>query len=77
MVSVGETSARLAAIPDVTVKRDAPLSAYTRFGIGGPADVYVETGNPESFVEALRMARESGIETIVIGGGTNLIVSDE
>jgi UDP-N-acetylmuramate dehydrogenase len=67
----------LAAIADTTVRKDAPLSEYTRFGIGGPADIYAETGNPESFVEALRVARESGLETVVIGGGTNLIVADE
>ena len=72
-----ETAARLAAIPDIAVRKDVPLSEYTRFGIGGPADIYAETGHPESFVEALSIARESGLETVVIGGGTNLIVSDE
>jgi UDP-N-acetylmuramate dehydrogenase len=66
----------LAVIPDTVVRKDAPLSEYTRFGIGGPADIYAETGNPESFVEALRIAKQSGLETVVIGGGTNLIVAD-
>jgi UDP-N-acetylmuramate dehydrogenase len=74
---MGSVAARLASVPDIDVRLDAPLSAYTRFGIGGPADVYAETGNPESFVEALRIARESGLETVVIGGGTNLVVADE
>jgi UDP-N-acetylmuramate dehydrogenase len=74
---MGSVAARLASVPDIDVRLGAPLSAYTRFGIGGPADVYAETGNPESFVEALRIARESGLETVVIGGGTNLVVSDE
>jgi UDP-N-acetylmuramate dehydrogenase len=78
MGSVAEgIAAELAAIPDMSVRLDAPLSDYTRFGIGGPADIYAETGNPESFVEALRLARASGLETVVIGGGTNLIVSDD
>ncbi|HVW84133.1 MAG TPA: UDP-N-acetylmuramate dehydrogenase [Bryobacteraceae bacterium] len=77
MSLVEETFERLAALPEVTVLRDAPLSRYTRFGIGGPADIYAETGNPDLFVEALRIARESGLNTVVIGGGTNLIVSDE
>jgi UDP-N-acetylmuramate dehydrogenase len=66
----------LAAIPDTLVRKDAPLSEYTRFGIGGPADIYVETANPESFVQALHIANQSGLETVVIGGGTNLIVAD-
>jgi UDP-N-acetylmuramate dehydrogenase len=77
MSLVEETFERLAALPEVMVLRDAPLSRYTRFGIGGPADIYAETGNPDRFVEALRIARESGLNTVVIGGGTNLIVSDE
>ena len=77
MIRVGDTAAQLASIPNTLVTRDAPLSAYTRFGIGGPADIYVETANPESFVDALRVARESGLPTVVMGGGTNLIVSDD
>ncbi len=67
---------RLAEIPDLTVLTQAPLSRYTRFGIGGPADVYAETASAEAFVAALAEARSSGVPTVVIGGGTNLIVSD-
>jgi UDP-N-acetylmuramate dehydrogenase len=72
-----ETQARLAQIPNLTVSSRTPLSRYTRFGIGGPADVYAETGSAEAFVEAMQAARASGMEVMVIGGGTNLIVSDE
>jgi UDP-N-acetylmuramate dehydrogenase len=77
MSPLQETFLRLAEIPHMKAERDAPLSKYTRFGLGGPADIYAETCDPEAFVEALRVARESGLETVVIGGGTNLIVSDE
>ncbi len=68
---------RFAAIPGIAILRDCPLSAYTRFGIGGPADIYVETGDPDRFVEAVHIARTSGLKSVVIGGGTNLIVADE
>jgi UDP-N-acetylmuramate dehydrogenase len=71
-----ETRLRLAEIPNLTVFTDTPLSRYTRFGIGGPADLYAETDSAEAFIAALTVARESGMETVVIGGGTNLIVSD-
>ena len=40
------------------------------------ADLYAETGSAEAFIAALGVARASGIPTMVIGGGTNLIVSD-
>ncbi len=76
MNRVEETFAELSALPDTTVLRDVPLSRYTRFGIGGPSELFAETASPESFVRAWRIARDSGLETVVIGGGTNLIVSD-
>jgi UDP-N-acetylmuramate dehydrogenase len=70
------TRARLAEIPNLTVSTGTPLSRYTRFGIGGPADIYAETDSVEAFGAALAEARSSGLNTVVIGGGTNLIVSD-
>ena len=76
MPTTEETQARLAEIPNLTVFHQAPLSRYTRFGIGGPADLYAETGSVEAFIAALNVARASGVPTMVIGGGTNLIVSD-
>ena len=76
MTLVRETLERLSGLPEIRTQRDAPLSRYTRFGIGGPADIYAETGNPETFIAALRIAHESGLETVVIGSGTNLIVAD-
>jgi UDP-N-acetylmuramate dehydrogenase len=76
MNRVQETFDRLSSLPETTVLRDARLSRYTRFGIGGPADLFAETGNTGSFIEAWRIAHASGLETVVIGGGTNLIVSD-
>ena len=76
MPTTEEARARLAAIPGLTVATDVPLSRYTRFGIGGPADIYAETDSAEAFTAAMAAARASGLPTVVIGGGTNLIVSD-
>ena len=73
---VDETFEELSALPSITVLRNAPLSSYTRFGIGGPADLFASTDSPASFMEAWRIANASGLDTVVIGGGTNLIVSD-
>ena len=60
------TLARLSEIPNLTVSRDAPLSAYTRFAIGGPADIYAETESVESFIQALAVARASGRDYMVM-----------
>src|SRR5271165_3993683 len=77
MPTTEEMHARLAEIPSLTVSRDTPLALHTRFGIGGPADLYAETASAEAFIAALAAARASGLPTMVIGGGTNLIVSDQ
>jgi UDP-N-acetylmuramate dehydrogenase len=77
MPSTEETQQRLAEIPNLTVLTDAPLSRYTRFGIGGPADIYAETESVDAFVAALTSAGASGWPVMVIGDGTNLIVSGD
>jgi UDP-N-acetylmuramate dehydrogenase len=76
MSGTEETHSRLAAVPSLQVSTCVPLSRYTRFGIGGPADIYAETSDVEAFIAAMAIARESGLAFVVIGGGTNLIVSD-
>lgn len=58
------------------VARNVPLAPLTRFGIGGPADSYFESSDEAEFVEALREARASGEPFAVLGGGTNVVVSD-
>lgn len=76
MSSTEEILRRLTRIPNVQVCPGAPLRNYTRFAIGGPADIYAETADPDAFVEALDAARSSGLPWAVIGGGTNLVVAD-
>jgi UDP-N-acetylmuramate dehydrogenase len=71
-----QTIARLARIPNIALSPGTPLSAHTRFGLGGPADVLLETSDESSFTKALRIAEESGAPYVVIGGGTNLVVAD-
>jgi len=71
-----ETIDRLAGIPNVSASEGILLSGRTRFGIGGPAALYVEAASEPAFCTALRIAESSGASYIVIGAGTNLIVSD-
>jgi len=76
MPITAETQLRLAGIPNLTVSTCTPLSRYTRFGIGGPADLFAETASPEAFAAAVWEARAARVAVMVIGGGTNLIVAD-
>jgi UDP-N-acetylmuramate dehydrogenase len=74
MYTFAEAAARLRDIAGVSVREGAPLSRYTRFEIGGPARYLVEAADEGAFVEAFRAARDTA--HVVIGGGTNLVVSD-
>lgn len=76
MYSLPAASERLAAIPNSQLLADAPLAAYTRFAIGGPAALLFDTRDEGAFVEALRIVSALAVPHIVIGGGTNLVVSD-
>ncbi|MGQ9697960.1 MAG: FAD-binding protein, partial [Armatimonadota bacterium] len=58
------------------VSRGEPLSRHTSYRIGGPADLFLEPVDRESLILAVRRARELGIPPLVIGFGTNLLVSD-
>jgi UDP-N-acetylmuramate dehydrogenase len=77
MTAASEAISRLESISNLTILRDEPLALHTRFGIGGPALIFVETADENSFHEALLAAREGGLPWVVIGEGSNLVVSDE
>src|SRR5690349_9132588 len=67
---------QLAAIPCLTFFENVPLSRYTRFGLGGPARLLVDAASEEALIAALHAIRHSGCPHTVIGGGSNLVVSD-
>ncbi len=67
---------RLAAIPKLRVLPNEPLAPLTRFGIGGPAALFCDAADQASCVAALHVIKESAEPRVVIGGGTNLVVSD-
>jgi UDP-N-acetylmuramate dehydrogenase len=66
----------LDGIEGLRVERDAPLSLYTRFGLGGPAAAIVDASTESAFLSAWKCIQASGVRCEVIGGGSNLVVSD-
>ena len=54
-----------------------PLRHHTTFRIGGPADFYYAARTPDQLVTALATAHEIGLPVFLLGGGSNLLVSDE
>lgn len=53
------------------------LSAYTTFKLGGPCRGLVTCANRRELVKALRDLNEVGEPFTLIGGGSNLLVSDQ
>ena len=66
----------LDGIEGLRVERDAPLSQYTRFGLGGPAAVLADASTETAFLCAWKAIKAAGVPMEVIGGGSNLVVAD-
>ncbi len=59
------------------VRENVPLAPFTSFHIGGPAALFAEAGTAATVGALLRGARECGIPHLILGGGTNLLISDD
>jgi UDP-N-acetylmuramate dehydrogenase len=58
------------------IREKEPLASRTSFGIGGPADFFVEPGRTEAIEKLLEGCRERAIPYFLLGAGTNLLISD-
>jgi UDP-N-acetylmuramate dehydrogenase len=58
------------------IEENKLLGPFTTFGIGGPARSFVEAASEEEIAEAATWSAERGIPLFVLGGGSNLLVSD-
>lgn len=64
-------------LPGMTVLTEEPLSKYTSFRIGGPARRMAFPATPEEMVVLCGYAEEQGLQPLVIGNGTNMLIADE
>lgn len=58
------------------VKENEPLAPLTTLGVGGPARWFAEAASEAEIDEAAAWARERDVALFVLGGGSNLLVSD-
>ena len=59
------------------IQENIVLAPYTTFRIGGPARWFMEATNETELAEAVSFARTKGAPLFVLGGGSNLLVSDK
>ena len=53
-----------------------PLAPRTTLELGGQARYFVRAQDESTLIEALRWAERHGVEVAILGGGSNLVVSD-
>ena len=58
------------------IKKDEPMKKHTSFKIGGPADFMVFPETPEQISRLVHVLDDAGIEYMLAGNGSNLLVSD-
>ncbi len=58
------------------VKQNEPMSAHTTFQIGGPADLMVVPESADAFSRLVQLCKEENVPLMVMGAGSNLLVSD-
>lgn len=58
------------------VQTDVSLAPFTTFKVGGPADILIRLRAVEDLARVVSMAADAGVPVCVIGGGSNLLVSD-
>lgn len=60
----------------IEIQENIPLAPFTTFRIGGPARFFCEVKNEKDVLEALKFAQEKKLPVFVLGGGSNILVSD-
>ena len=56
---------------------DEPMKNHTTFKIGGPCDVMIIPHSEENVLNALRTIKENDLQYMIIGNGSNLLVTDK
>jgi len=54
-----------------------PLAGLSTLGVGGPARYYARAASAESVAAAASWALDEGLPLLFLGGGSNLVVSDD
>lgn len=59
------------------IKRNVPLKGLTTFKIGGSADFFCNAYSRQDIVEATLFAKEKKLPIFILGGGSNVLLSDK
>ena len=65
-----------AAVLGGRARRDVPLGPFTTYRVGGPAALFLEDAGEDDLHLARAAVAASGLPVLVVGRGSNLLVSD-
>jgi UDP-N-acetylmuramate dehydrogenase len=60
----------------MTIQENISLKQYTTFRIGGPAKFFCIVTNEDELIEAIGFSKKNKIPFFILGGGSNILVSD-
>ena len=63
--------------PEIDILVNEPMSRHTTFSIGGPADLFILPKTRKELIGALDVLRAQGVPMLLLGNGSNILVSDE
>jgi len=58
-------------------RKNIELAEYTTFKIGGPAKYFFVAKSKDDLLEAVKVAKENKLPYYILGGGSNVLVSDK
>lgn len=61
----------------MNIQKNIPLAPFTAFKIGGLAKFFVEVKDEKELIEAINYAKKNNLEIFMLGGGSNILISDE
>jgi UDP-N-acetylmuramate dehydrogenase len=64
-------------LPHLAVQAMEPMNRHTSFRIGGPATRFAFPSTREELVILTGLCQQCGVNPLLIGNGTNLLISDE
>ncbi|KKP81683.1 MAG: UDP-N-acetylenolpyruvoylglucosamine reductase [Candidatus Moranbacteria bacterium GW2011_GWF1_35_5] len=62
---------------NIKILENVILAPQTTFKIGGVAKFFTEVFNDDEVIEAVNYARENNLEIFILGGGSNVLISDK
>ena len=65
------------AVPELMILENEPMSKHTSFRIGGPVRALVQPQSAGEVAAVCRLLRAAGVKPLILGNGTNLLVTDE